>query len=355
MFFSYRTRQKLSRVFPHLLTLVVVIVIAAVCGLLWLQRFVIYTPQGARIDFALRPPIVAGQLPQKPIRKPVNILYPQQLPNPDQPQKPQDPDSPQGPDQPEMPVISDAIFGYYTNINTLILEPEMSREQLSALPAGTAVMVEVANFWGSRYYTSDYGTPGVEAVRATLDALLEWMSQRELHMIALLPAFRDHYYARDNTSCGLPIAGGYLWPDSVGSYWLNPRSDKVLTRLTQIIRELQSLGFDEVVFDDFTMPAAEEIVFVGDRKAAIYEAAETLVTACANENFTVSFITDDMDFILPLGNCRLYIENAEGAQVEEILQQLDTPDDTRCVVFFCSNFDDRFQGCGVLRPLELAQ
>ena len=109
-----------------------------------------------------------------------------------------------------------------------------------------------------------------------------------------------------------------------------------------------------MVFDDFTIPEAEEIAFSGDRREAIYEAAETLVTACATDGFTVSFITKDYGFKLPEGDCRLYIEGVEPADVESVLQQIKTPDNRLQVVFFCRTFDNRFDGCSVMRPLELA-
>ena len=120
------------------------------------------------------------------------------------------------------------------------------------------------------------------------------------------------------------------------------------------MRELKGLGVDEVVFDDFSMPDSENIVFTGDRKEAVYAAAETLVTACAGEDFAVSFVTTDYGFRLPEGNCRLYMEGVEASMVEDVLQQIQTPDDRIHIVFFCSTFDERFDGCSVLRPIELA-
>jgi hypothetical protein len=353
MFFSYRTRQKLARVFPWLLTALVLLVVAAMCWLLWLQRFVVYTPQGAKFDFDYVPPTAEGVIPQKPANSHVQIEYPMEEPN--LPQKPQDPDDPAGPILPEIPVLGDVVSGYVVELSAIQSDPEAVRKQVEPLPAGTAVLVRVVNFWGYRYYTSGYGTLISEENRLKLDGMIRWMAERDLYMIARVPAFRDYYYSTANLSCCLTKTNGYPYEDAVYCYWLNPRNDTVLTRLTQIAKELQNLGFDEVVFDDFTMPTAETISFTGDRKEAIYEAAETLAVACASDDFTVSFVTDDLDFRLPQANCRLYIENAEASQVESILEQLETLDDRRCVVFFCSNYDDRFNACGALRPIELAQ
>ena len=360
MFFSYRTRRILSGIFPTMLTVLVLVVVAALCLLLWLQRFVVYTPQGAVFDFGLQPPAMMGVIPQRPSDSQVNIEYPDEQPDePQPPDVPDDPDIPDDPDDPELPddpVTPDKtpLSGYYFNAKAVQDDPDGVLEQLQQLPTGTAVLIQLANFWGYRYYTSEYGTAISEANRKKMDDLLAWLADSDLHVIGRLPAFRDYYYSVNNTSCGLKTAQGYLWQDSDRCYWLDPTNQKALTRLTQIVRELKNLGVDEVVFDDFTMPDSESIVFSGDRKEAIYAAAETLVTACATEDFTVSFVTRDYGFRLPEGNCRLYVEGVEPAEVEDVLQQIQTPDDAVCIVFFCSTFDNRFDGCSVLRPLELA-
>ena len=354
MFFSYRTRRFLARIFPTLLTVLVLLLVALICWLLWLQRFVVYTPEGVRFDFSLQMPEMMGVIPQRPSDSHVSIEYPDG--QPDEPQPPDEPDVPDIPDVPDVLVTPEkkGISGYYLDLKAFQADPDGTRAQLEQLPDGTAVLIQVANFWGYRYYTSEFGTPASEANRKKLDSLFQWMAERDLHVIARLPAFRDYYFAGDNRSCGLKTAKGYLWADSVRCYWLDPTNEKVLTRLTQIVRELKGLGVDEVVFDDFSMPESENIVFSGDRKEAVYAAAQTLVTACATEDFTVSFVTADYGFRLPEGNCRLYVEGVEPSAVEDVLQQIQTPDDRIHIVFFCSTFDNRFDGCSVLRPLELA-
>jgi hypothetical protein len=360
MLFSYKTRRVLAGILPTLLTIVVLLIVAALCLLLWLQRFVVYTPQGAVLDFGLQPPTVTGAIPQRPADSHINIEYPDDQPPatqppvvPDVPTIPEDPDIPDIPDDPILPEDG-VLSGYYFNAAEVQDDPDGVLQQLQQLPAGTAVLVQLANFWGYRYYTSEYGTEISEANRKKMDHVLEWLAESDLYVIGRMPAFRDYYYAVDNILCGLKKANGYLWVDPDRCYWLDPTNQKVLTRLTQIIAELKNLGFDEVVFDDFTIPEAEEIAFSGDRRQAIYEAAETLVTACATDGFTVSFITKDYGFKLPEGDCRLYIEGVEPADVESVLQQIKTPDNRLQVVFFCRTFDNRFDGCSVMRPLELA-
>ena len=356
MFFSYKTRRFLARIFPTLTTILVIIAVAAICWLIWLQRFVVYTPEGVRLDFDLQTPSASAMIPQQPGKQEVVIEYPEEplatLP-PNTPDDPDDPDIPDTPIVPDTP-SSTPLIGYYMEAKDSQNNPDGIRQQLEQLPAGTAVMIQLANFWGTRYYTSQYGRAASAANLKKMDDLLAWLAESDLYVIGRMPAFRDYYFALDNTSCGLPIPGGYLWEDADRCYWLNPKNQTVLTRLCNIMRELKDLGFDEVVFDNFTMPETDKIVFNGDRKEAVYAAADTLATASAAIDIVVSFVTADYDFRLPEGNCRLYIENVEASAVQDVLQKLQTPDNSTHVVFFCGTFDNRFDGCSVLRPIALA-
>lgn len=352
MLFSYKTRRFLAGIVPTLLTVLVLVLAAVVCGLLWLQRFVVYTPQGVKLDFSLQPPNAAAVIPQRPTDSRVVIEYPDG--EADAPQPPDD--EPDLPDLPEEPVgpQRQPIGGYEFDVKKLHEDPEKIRSQLENLPAGTAVMVRVSNLWSYRYYTSAFGKPASEENRKKLDELIPWMKERGLYLVARMPAFRDFEYSLEDTSCGLPMAGGYLWPDEKNCYWLNPTKEKVLTRLAQILRELKSVGFDEVMFEDFTMPQTDKIVFNGDRKEAVYTAAETLVAACAGEDFAVSFLTEDMDFRLPEGNCRVYFTGVSASRLPEILEDFSEVDPKTQLVFFCENYDNRFDGYCVIRPLDMA-
>ena len=352
MFFSYRARRALRHILPVLLVIVILLLLAVIGWLLWIQRFMVYTQQGARLDFSLQLPASSGIAPQQPLKDSVVVEYPDGETLPTQP-----PDVPEDPDLPEDPVVppvQSGIEGYYLDAGTVQKDPDGVRQQLEQLPAGTTVMLQLANFWGYRYYSSEYGTQINEADRKKMDDLVAWMADRDLHIVGRLPAFRDYFFVESNSNLGLKKANGYTWTDPDRSYWTNPANERVLTRLTQIMRELRNLGFDEVVFDDFYFPESEDIAFSGDRKETIYRAAETLVVACATEDFTVSFVTADYDFRVPEGKCRLYV-NAEPTEVQDVLAQIQVADKATQVVFFCSTYDDRFDGCSVIRPYALLQ
>ncbi len=337
MIFSYKTRQFLRRMLTVLLVLALILSIALVCFTVWLRRFVVYTPDGVRLDFGIQPAASPGKLPSQPDRVDVGLEFIEP-----------------GETMPEMPVTDPRLSGYY--IDPKMMQEDMAglRAQLATLPAGTAVLLDVKNFWGYFFYSSGQGPRSESYILADVDALIAELAQSDLYLIARLPALRDYEYGKNNTECGLPTKKGYLWTDESGCYWLDPTDDGTLTHLIQVAKELRGLGFDEVVFKDFYVPESNKIVFSANRQQAIEAAAQTLVTACATDNFAVSFVGYIQELQMPEGNCRLYLENVAAIDVQDVLDRLHVTNKQRNVVFLVATNDTRYDVCGALRPLDLA-
>ena len=338
MIFSYRTRQFMRKLIRLLLVLVLLLAVALVCFAVWLRRFVVYTPDGVRVDLSVNRPASEGRIPSRPPRLDVNMEF----------LRPEE-------SRPNIPVVPERLTGYY--IDPELVQKDMAglREMLAQLPAGTAVMLDVKSFWGYFFYNSDLGPASDSYNLPEMDALIAELAASQLHLIARLPALRDYEYGKNNVSSGLPTNKGYLWTDDSGCYWLDPTDDGTLTHLIQITKELRGLGFDEVVFKDFYVPESNKIVFTADRKEAVEEAAATLVAACATDSFAVSFVGYRLDLRMPEGNCRLYLENVAAADVEDVLTQVQVADKLLQVVFLAQTHDTRYDVCGTLRPLDLAQ
>ena len=338
MLFSYKTRQFARRTLRGLLVLALILAISLVFFAVWLRRFVVYTPDGVRLDFSATMPGGQGILPSKPDKLDVFIEYwhPEES-------------LPEGP-----VVVQERLNGYYVPSEMLQKNIPALREQLALLPAGTAVLMDLKSFWGYFYYSSAFGIHSESYDIAAVDALIADLDAFDLHLIARLPALRDYEYAKNHTSSGLPTKKGYLWADDSGCYWLDPTDDGTLFHLMNVAKELRDMGFDEVVFKDFYVPETNKIVFNADRKAAIEAAAATLVTACATDSFTVSFVGYRTDLILPDGNCRLYLENVAAVDVQDVLAQTQVSDKRLQVVLLCQTNDTRYDVCGTLRPMDLA-
>ena len=94
-----------------------------------------------------------------------------------------------------------------------------------------------------------------------MDLLIEDMTNRNLYLIAAVPAFRDRAYGLEHTNIGLPYIGGNgaLWLDEQSCYWLNPGKNGTINYLDQIAEELEIMGFDEILFTDFRFPETDQL------------------------------------------------------------------------------------------------
>lgn len=348
MIFSYRTRQFLKHFSAVVLYIILAAVVLAFCLLLWIQRFLVYTPEGARLDFSIRQNDVSGALPQAPLRDKVSIEYADGKED----DTPQQPDATTPDASPEDPAAR--LVGYYVELSALEEDISSVRAQLETLPAGTPVLLDVKHYMGTFYYTSAYGKPTSLFDVAQMDELISYLVESDLYVIAKLPAFRDYRYALDHTSYGLATPKGYLWVDANHIYWLDPTKDGTLTFLIQVIKELRTMGFDEVVLQDFYVPESENIQFTADRQQVINETAQSLVTACATDSFTVSFVAQSPTMQIPESRSRLYLMNVSAADAEAVLAQMNVPNRETDVVIIAQSYDTRYDICSTLHPLSQA-
>lgn len=339
---SYRTRRNLRRAGKTALILAVIGTLIWLCWMIWIARFVLYDRDlGAQLNFDLGP-IPEGILAEPPAYgNDFDIIY-------------KEPDY----DLPAVETEKTSISGYYIDFEDLKEDIPGVLEQLKKLKPGTAVLFDVKSTRGYFYYSSDIGDsgnpPAVDV--AQMDALIEYLVGSDLHLIARLPAFRDWRYGLNNVDTGLPYrgGGGALWMDDTGCYWLNPTNEQALNYLVRITGELQTMGFDEVVYEDFRFPNTDRIVFNGDKAQAIADAAASLVTACASETFCVSFVAADAGFTLPQGNCRVYLSNVAAENVDTVAQQITATNPQLHVLFMTDTYDTRYDKYCVLRPLDTA-
>ncbi len=332
----YRTRQILKRAAIGLLIAAVAIGVFLSLWFFWLQRFVVYTPDGVVFDFSLDGAVNKGELLQKPEPQPTIAIH-------------------YGDDgKLETNTELAQIIGYYINTEAL-QDMAAVRSQLQQLPSGTPVLVDVKDIYGSFFYSSAVGAQkNANIAPQDMDALIALINERDLYAIARLPALRDYAYGLHHVPDGLPAPGGYLWADEFYCYWLNPSSEGTINYLVQIISELKNLGFDEVVLSDFCFPDTDGIVFNGDKQEALATAAKTLVTTCTTSSFAVSFVGTDATFALPEGRSRLYLQGVTAAEASSAAQQTGIADPAIRVVFLTEVHDTRFDEFSVLRPLAAA-
>lgn len=335
----YRVRRALRSLGIFLLAMLLVAVVVWMIWLLWLERFVVYTREGAAIDFNVSVDDLQGEAAVPPQdEEPVEIYYNE------------------GANAVSTSRELTQLYGYY--LNSAILQQrdmEELRANIESLPKGSAVLLEVKNIYGEFYYSSALGPESGEVNIAAMDDLISWLRTSGYYTIAMVTSFRDYYYGLNHDTYGLPhIDGGYLWADENYCYWLNPDSAGTMNYLINIVAELKGLGFNEVVFSEFRFPDTDEIYYEGDKTESLNKAAATLVANCVSETFAVSFISEDLTtFQLPAGRTRLYIKNATASQAKGYAEScgFDFPEVN--LVFMTEAKDTRFDAYGVLRPITL--
>ncbi len=337
MTIPYRTRRRLQNLGIFLLILALVLAAVWAVWMVWLDRYVTYTRGGAPLELNRPMNPDAGELAAPPAPRPSVPLYIYD-----------------GEEQPSEDTGIGAVLGYYADTDMLKNDMETIFNQVRHLAPGTAVMLDVKDGYG-RFYCStglEDATLSKNIDVAAMDELIELLRSRNLYLIARVPAFRDRLYGAQNVPDGLyHTSRRYLWVDNGNCYWLNPTRDGTMAHLMQIVSELKSLGFDEVVFDDFHFPDTENIYFDGDREQAIAEAAQTLVSTCATKSFAVSFMTDSPAFPLPQGRSRIYLANMDAANLADFVSQVSTEDPQGQLVFLTDSRDTRFAEYGILRPI----
>ncbi len=339
----YRTRQLLNRIGMVALALLLVGTLVWFCWVIWLERYVVYTDGKAVLDFEITQDDSTGEVAVPPAASSnITIYYNEGL------------------NAVNVNAELEQLSGYYIDADTLQKDLPGALEDMRRLKSGTAVMIDAKGGYGSFYYTSALS----DAVQSqsvsvsSVDEMITEMRNRGFYTIARVSAFRDYNYGLNHVSSGLPDARGdgyYLRADDGGCYWLDPSDPAVINWICSIIKELKALGFNEVVLDNFRFPPNPDMyIFQGDREAAILEAANTIVTNCASDGFTISFVAAAANFPLPEGRTRLYLSGVEPKEVAAKASQVTMEDPQIRLVFLASTNDTRFDEYGVLRPMEVS-
>lgn len=339
MILSYRTRRFFRGLAIFFLILVLLAVAVWMVWLLWLDRYVVYTSDGAKLDFSQSDKTISG-VPALPPEEnfTVSIYYNE------------------GDNLLNTSTDLTQVSGYY--ISTQMLEQELDAvmDQLRKLPANTPVMVEVKDIVGRFYFSTALGPVYSGVDTGKVEDLFTYLKLSDLYPIALFPALRDYYYGLDHVSQGIYLKSGKgLWMDDDRCYWLNPGSEGTREYILRIIDELKTKGFAEVILGDFAIPDSEKIKFSGSRKEALSEAAAFLAATAATDRFCVSFCVSDTGFSLPDGRTRLYMKNATASSLKTIATETGLEDPQVRLVFITDANDTRFDEFGVLRPITAAQ
>lgn len=339
MTLPYRTRRFFRGLAVAALVLVLVLVIVWLVWLLWLDRYVVYTRDGAILDFSRSDKQIAGEIAQPPEDDVTISIYYNE-----------------GDNTLNISTELTQVAGYYIDAHMLEYEMDTVMSQLRKLPAQTPVLVEVKDIVGRFFFSTNLGPVYSGINTEDMKELFNFLKLSDLYAIAKFPALRDYYYGLDHVSDGIFLRSGMgLWMDEDRCYWLDPASNGTQSYLVQIVTELKSLGFDEVVLGDFSVPESSGLKYSYDRTEALLSAARTVLENCGSDRFAVSFCVKDSAFPLPEGRARLYMEDQSAADLKTLAANAAFLDTDVRLVFLTDVNDTRFDEYGVLRPLTTAQ
>ena len=338
MFLSYRTRRFLKSLATVFLVIVLLAVLVWAVWLLWLDRYVVYSRDGARLDFNLTTP-ESGELATPPeMGNPITIYYNE------------------GDNALNTSTELAQISGYYITTTMLVENPTQVLDLVRKMPDQAPVLIEMKDIVGRCYYQSQVAPVKEDVDMETITKIVDYLTHSNLYAIAKIPAFRDYTFGLNNVPFGLPHRSGRgLWMDDNRCYWLNPAKDGSLNYIASIIEELKAMGFNEVVLGDFRFPDTDQIKFTENKLDALNSAAARLTEACGTNQFCLSFLINDSSFSLPAGRTRVYFENRTAADVKSLAEKLmlETPEIK--LAFLTDLKDTRFDAYSVLRPITTAQ
>lgn len=337
---TFTAKRRLQR--AGLITAIVTMVLILVwfCWVIWLERYVVYSREGATINTDLPDRYAGGQVAAPPTVDETIPIYINE-----------------GSDAISTEAELSKLSGYYVEQEQLIEDIYGVKDLIVTLPAETAVLLELKNIYGRFNYTSALpdATMASNVNTSAVDDVISEITSRNLYAIAMIPAFRERSYVLSRNNFFLKDSNGYGWMDDMKCYWLDPTDNGTLNWLIQIVEELRGLGFDEVVFTEFRFPDTDRIKFSGDRNAAVQSAAAKLVETCSTANFVVSFATNDPSFVLPHATqSRIYLTDVGAKDADAAASKIQVPDSATNLVFLATSTDTRYDKYGTLRPIITA-
>ena len=341
MSIPYRHRRTLKRVGTLLAVLLVVLSITWLCWVVWLQRYVIYTDEGAELNFSLSSYELSGKEAVEPkAQQNISIFYNE------------------GADAIDTTNEMTQMNGYYITSEMFQQDIDYVMLQVERFAAGTPVMIDMKGGFGSFFYQSNLPDAIVSASTniEKVSQLITRLHTKGFYTIARISAFQDRSFGESHVSSGLYMLNRRgLWMDQEGMYWLDPTNATTTTWITSQVLELRDMGFDEVVLDDFCFPTSDQYIFTGDKLAALQSAAATLVSTCSSNKFVLSFQTSDPAFILPEGRCRQYITGVSASGIAQTAAKMEISDPEIRMVFLAESGDTRYEKYSVLRSLHVAE
>lgn len=317
---TYRNKLLLKRALMILGIVLLVLFIAGLIGFSYLGRYVVYTEDGAHFSFHSQAPSASAPVQAAaPIESPVLVT---------------------GASIQEESVLDETggaalsaseVRGLLVDYGTLADETAISTVDLSAGNYNTLVLE--MRVGGSAILD----TPSVRA-------LMTQAQSQNIRLVAMMSCLDDSTYALAHTKEALQISGA-LWMSDSGSYWLDPTNASVQNYLVAMIDQLTSMGFQEVILNNFTFPESSAIVYSSDQtREQLLQDAYKAIESSVSMDCTLGILVKDAEVghqAFDLAE-HLYVYFTDGSGLKSYVEN--HPD--QYMVFLTSSHDTRFDNYG---------
>lgn len=245
---GYRGRRTATDILKLIAIILGVLVVLAVAGMLYLQKYMVYTDEGVKLEL---PPFLQALRGERPSEEPGGSAS---LPDPGSVSVVVQPDgSTSEPQQPE----KTASFALALPVSDVVGGTAAAKlEEAGA----DELILEVKSQDGKLAWLSAQGAAErsrVNGTQASTDAIRQW-NQGDVYTIARVCCFRDDSAPYYNNAMALRQGNGN-WRDELGLRWLSPANDRSQAYIAGLCGELAELGFDEIVLEHFAFPTQGKV------------------------------------------------------------------------------------------------
>ena len=240
---GYRGRRTATDVLRLIAIILGVLVVLAVAGMLYLQKYLVYTDEGPKLEL---PPFLQMLRGDHPSKEPGGSAS---LPDPGSVSVVVDPGG-SGSEAP--PEEKKAGFALQLAVDDVV--SGAAAAQLDEAGA-EALILEVKGQSGKLAWLSEQAVAKRSRANGSQeagDALRRW-NQGDVYTVARVCCFRDDSAPYYHNAMALR-QGQNNWRDELGLRWLSPANDRSQAYVAGLCGELAELGFDEIVLEQFSFP-----------------------------------------------------------------------------------------------------
>lgn len=244
---GYRGRRTLTDILKIIAVVLAVLVVLLTALLLAVQRFIVYTEDGIRVDL----PFFQREEtpPSAPNRENISVLE-----EPAGSGEPADPvpEDPADPAPEETGETGETMSALQLPLQAVL---DGTAQQQLAQAGADALVLEMKNAQGALAWYSQQPLAQWDDVNGdqTVNEQLQQWNQGDVYTVARVCCFRDNAVPYHRNSVALRASYGN-WRDELGLRWLDPSGDDAQAYVAGLCGELAQLGFDEIVLECCAFP-----------------------------------------------------------------------------------------------------